>query len=104
MSKISELEMTIKELQNVAILVNEIASSLTEMFHTADSEEEPRETPTQTLSLEEVRAYLAEKSRLGFTAEIRNLLQKYGATKLSSIDPAHYQALLADAEVLGSDE
>ena len=51
-----------------------------------------------------MRAYLAEKSRLGFTAEIRNLLQKYGATKLSLIDPAHYQALLADAEVLGSGE
>ena len=36
----------------------------------------------------------------GHTAEIRALLQKYGASKLSQIDPAHYKALLAEAEVL----
>jgi len=28
------------------------------------------------------------------------LLQKYGATKLSGVDPKHYAALLKDAEVL----
>ncbi len=46
------------------------------------------------------RAVLADKSRMGFTAEIRALLQKYGATKLSGIGPDNYKALLADAEVL----
>ena len=45
---------------------------------------------------------LADKSRMGFTAEIRALLQKYGAAKLSGIDPANYKALVADAEVLGN--
>ena len=53
------------------------------------------------LTLEQVRAVLADKSRMGFTAEIRTLLQKYGAAKLSGIDPVHYKALVADAEVLG---
>ena len=43
---------------------------------------------------------LADKSRQGHTAEIRTLLQKYGASKLSQIDPAHYKALLAEAEEL----
>lgn len=38
---------------------------------------------------------------MGFTAEIRSLLQKYGAAKLSGIDPVHYEALVAEAEVLG---
>lgn len=52
------------------------------------------------LSLEEVRAILPEKSRAGFTAQIQQLLEKYGACKLSKIDPAHYQALLKDAEEL----
>ena len=54
------------------------------------------------MSLEEVRAILAEKSRDGFTAQIRDLLQKYGASKLSEIDPGNYMALVADAEVLGN--
>ena len=52
------------------------------------------------IALEQVRAVLAEKSRKGHTVEIRSLLQKYGADKLSKIDPANYKALLADAEVL----
>ncbi len=52
------------------------------------------------LTLEEVRAVLAEKSRSGHTEEVRELLAKHGADKLSEIDPAEYPALLAEAEVL----
>ena len=58
---------------------------------------EPEEKP---LTLEEVRAVLAEKSRAGHTAEVKELLNKHGADKLSEIDPAEYAALLAEAEVL----
>ena len=52
------------------------------------------------LTLEQVRAVLAEKSRAGHTAEVRALLLKHGADKLSEVDPAEYPALLADVEVL----
>lgn len=55
---------------------------------------------TKPVTLEQVRAALAEKSQLGFTANVRSLLEKYGAPKLSQIDPANYAALLADAEAL----
>ena len=61
------------------------------------AKQEPEEKP---LTLEEVRAVLAEKSREGHTAEVKELLNKHGADKLSEIDPAEYPALLADAEVL----
>ena len=54
------------------------------------------------IKLEDVRAVLAEKSRAGHTAEVRTLLQKYGASKLSAVDPANYEALLKDAEVIGN--
>ena len=54
----------------------------------------------KTIALEEVRAVLAEKSRNGHTAQVRELLIKHGANKLSEIDPAKYAALLKDAEVL----
>ena len=52
------------------------------------------------LTLEQVRAALAEKSRAGHTAEVKALLIKHGADKLSDIDPAEYPVLLAEAEVL----
>jgi len=61
------------------------------------AKQEPEEKP---LTLEEVRAVLAEKSRSGHTEEVRALLNKHGADKLSEIDPTEYAALLAEAEVL----
>ena len=62
--------------------------------------EKPAAPAEPALTLEQVRAVLANKSRQGHTAEIRALLQKYGASKLSGIAPANYKALLADVEVL----
>lgn len=50
--------------------------------------------------LEQVRGVLADKSRSGKTAEVRAIIQKYGADRLSGIDPKDYPAVLADAEVL----
>ena len=54
----------------------------------------------QKLTLEDVRGILAEISANGHGAEIRELLKKYGQTKLSEINPKDYPALLKDAEVL----
>ena len=65
---------------------------------TAAKKEEKAEP--KPLTLEQVRAALAEKSRAGHTAEVKALLLKHGADKLSDIDPAEYPALLAEAEVL----
>ena len=102
MGRISELELAIKDLRSAAATINEVANTLAEMFSTTADEAPDAATPAEPqLTLEQVRAVLADKSRMGFTAEIRSLLQKYGAPKLSGIDPANYKALVADAEVLG---
>ncbi len=99
MGKISELDTTIKDLRNAAAAINGIADTLAKMFSTVSADEAPA---APALTLEQVRAVLADKSRAGHTAEVRVLLQKYGASRLSSVDPASYEALLADAEVLGN--
>mgnify|MGYP003611214433 CR=1 FL=1 len=52
------------------------------------------------ISIEMVRAVLAEKSRDGKTREVKALLMKYDAGKLSGVKPEDYEALLAEAEVL----
>lgn len=61
---------------------------------------EPMQEPEPQLKLEDVRAVLADMSRKGHTAEIRELLGKYGAAKLSGVDSANYRALLKDVEGL----
>ena len=54
------------------------------------------------VTLEDVRAVLGQ-IQAGMTAEVRELITKYGGTKLSDIDSAQYKALLAEAEVLGNE-
>ena len=105
MSKMSDMAMTIEELRNAAAAINDAANWLSEQF-SGTSEEAPAKKPAAKeekkpeLKLEDVRAVLAEKSRAGHTAAIRTILQKYGASKLSGVDPKHYAALLKDVEVL----
>ena len=63
------------------------------------------ETPKaekKEVTLEEVRVRLANLSRNGHTKEVKALLLKYGAEKLSAIDKSKYEALLADAEGIGN--
>lgn len=107
MSKMAEMAQTIEELRTAAASINAAADWLYQQFSGDDDKAQATEAPAKKeskpeLKLEDVRAVLAEKSRAGHTAEVRALLQKYGAAKLSEIDPANYEALLQDAEVIGN--
>lgn len=102
MGKMSELDLAIQGVQRTA---DELIATCKELMalcgnkEAADVIESPAPNP-KPITLEQVRAVLAEKSRAGYTAEVRALLEKYGAAKLSEIDPTKYSALLKDAEVL----
>ena len=101
MSRMSDMAQTIEDLRSAAAAISDTADWLTKTFSGEPQAEDALVSPPEPeLTLEQVRAVLADKSRQGHTAEIRALLQKYGASKLSQIDPADYKALLAEAEVL----
>ena len=107
MSKMAEMAQTIEELRTAAASINVAADWLYQQFSGDDDEAKVTEAPAKKkpkleLKLEDVRAVLAEKSRAGHTAEVRALLKKYGAAKLSEINPANYEALMKDAEVIGN--
>ena len=108
MSKMAEMAQTIEELRIAAASINAAADWLYQQFpDNENSTQEPAKAPVKKEAkpqpkLEDVRAVLAEKSRSGHTAEVRALLKKYGAAKLSEIDPANYEALLQGAEVIGN--
>ena len=59
------------------------------------------ETETHKATLEDVRAVLLEKRRTGHADEIRALLAKHNAAKLTEVNPEDYDALLKDAEEIG---
>ena len=102
MSKMSEMSATIEELRKCAAAISDAANWLAEKFSGNEAPETPTPVKEPPLTLEAVRAVLADKSRAGFTSQIRSLLQKYDADKLSGVDPANYKALLADAEELNN--
>ena len=102
MSKMSEMASTIEELRKCAAVISDAANWLAEQFSGEETPKAPAPAKEPPLTLEAVRAVLANKSRAGYTAQIRSLLQKYGADKLSGVDPANYKALLADAEELNN--
>ncbi|MBS6261683.1 MAG: DNA ligase [Clostridium sp.] len=110
MGKMSELAAELAELKRCGEALIGISETLTEIFSGTDAEpaaETKEEKPaikterTKKVTLAEVRAVLAEKSRQGHTAEVKKLLSRYGADKLSEVDPAKYGELKAEAEVLG---
>lgn len=53
-----------------------------------------------TIKIEQIRSVLAKKSQAGKTADVRELLRKFGATKLSEISQDSYPELLKAAEEL----
>jgi hypothetical protein len=102
MSKMADVAEIINALRDAASTIDTLADNLTDLFSYSNRTPEIAPTPEKAMTLEEVRAILAEKSRDGFTAQVRDLLLKYGANKLSELDPTSYKALVADAEVLGN--
>jgi len=106
MDKTKLLLTVASDLRKLADSVQAIANAMADTVPADNARSEPP-TPAakpkvkeKAVTLEQVRAVLADKSHDGFTAEVRALLEKHGAKKLSEIDPANYDVLLADAEEL----
>jgi hypothetical protein len=104
LSKVKLLLDVVSDMRSLADSIEVVCNAMTE------SDAAPEEAPaTKTepakepdIPLEKVRMVLAEKSQLGFTAEVRAIIGKYGADKLSAVDKAYYADILKDAEVLGN--
>ena len=109
MSKMNELSMVAIELKRCGYALIGLSESLAGLFSGSDDTQSNVDpTPdssvpqSKPITLEMVRSVLAEKSRAGYTANVRALLEKHGAAKLSEINSEEYAALLAEAEVLGN--
>lgn len=95
MSKMSELSQVLDEMVSCGENLIQAAKTLKDIFSSTKEEK-------KSVSLEDVRAVLAEKSRRGFTKEVKEIISKHGADRLSGIDPSEYESLLSEAEVIGN--
>ena len=99
----NKTELFKKVIDDVGNLHRSLQAFYESIIADTDFEEIPDvEESAPVVTLEEVRAVLAEKSRMGMTAAVRNLLNKYGAEKLSTLDPKYYTEILKRAEDLNN--
>lgn len=100
---VSDMRSLADSLQAVCDAMAESEPTDADKKPTTVKESEPKKTAksaNKKIKLEDVRAVLAEKSQAGMTAGVREIIQKYGAAKLSEVDSKHYADILKDAEGL----
>lgn len=63
-------------------------------------EKDAMDSSKKEVTVEDIRAVLAQKSQDGKSKEIKELLGKFGAVKLSAVKQEDFPALLQEAQVL----
>ena len=112
MKLINALNTLIAALQEIAGEETKAELSTFENIYTPPELEEPSAQPTEEktsaetqkaeVTHDDVRAALAEKSRLGFKNEVKALMKKYGADKVSALPQDKCAEILKEAEKIGS--
>lgn len=108
--KMSDTTIIIEEIRKCGEALTKIAEVLSDNLEETSSDQETptvQETsetmatePKEKITLEEVRAVLAEKSRNGFTTEVKALIRKFGVEKLSDIEESRFADVLAEVEAI----
>lgn len=97
------IKIEIPAISELADAIHVLASS----YHEASKPETKSKATTAPLesrreeteiTMSQVRAKLAALSQSGKQAEVRELIQKHGGTKLSDVPKENYAALMQDAE------
>ena len=71
---------------------------ITQLENSKDDNYKEDNKEEKLLTLEEVRATLAQKSKEGFTDKVKDLINYYGCCKLSEIDSKYYAEILERVE------
>ena len=106
MSKTKHLLDVVDGLRSLADSLEQVADSIA--GNTPTDQTEPgkyTEPPTPPIppalpTIDQVRAVLVEKNSQGKTREVKALLYKYDAGKLSNVKPEDYPALMEEAKRL----
>ena len=101
MRSLADVVEAIAETYNDTVLTVDTTAAVIEAEEPKQIEEkQPKKEEKKELTFEEVRAVLATKSREGHAAEVKAILTEFGVEKISDIEPAQYEELLAKVEVI----
>ena len=99
MSKTKLLLDVVEDIRRLADSLHAVADTMAGNTPSEDSipDSVPQKHTSQQVTIDQVRAVLAEKSGDGKTQEVKALLFKYDAGKLSGVKPEDYAALMEEA-------
>ena len=105
MSKMKLLLVVVDDMRRLADSLQTVADTL---VGNTDADNQPDQLPAPqpekpkapVITIDQVRAVLAEKSGQGKTKEVKALLYKYDAGKLSGVKPEDSPALMEEAQKL----
>lgn len=105
MSKMKLLLDVVDDMRRLADSLQTVADSIVSNTDADDQPDQqlttqPEKPKVPVISIDQVRAVLAEKSGQGKTKEVKALLYKYDAGKLSGVKPEDYPALMEEAQRL----
>ena len=105
MSKMKLLLDVVDDMRRLADSLQTVADSIAGNTDADDQlDQQPAPQPEKpkapVITIDQVRAVLAEKSGQGKTKEVKALLYKYDAGKLSGVNPEDYPALMEEAQKL----
>lgn len=83
------MEDMVTKLRTAAKLINEVADEL-------------GKSAEKSVTFTDVRTILAEKAGKGFADEVKALIKKHNATKLSDIPETEYADVVKEAEAIGN--
>jgi len=102
------IEVDKKTVQKVLKAIRPAAETIIRMadsYESSDEDIQPNlpeigkeEKQTKQYSFTEVRSLLTEKSRDGFTEQVKTLVKKYGNGKLSEVKPECFPSLMLEAQ------
>lgn len=96
-----------KLLKQVLEDLNNLNQSMSELVNAVEFDEDhnhiDEDQKVIDIRLEQVRGVLAEKSRDGFTKEVKSLIQSFGANRLSDVKESDYPSLLEKAKEITCD-
>lgn len=105
MSKMKLLLDVVDDMRRLADSLQTVADSIAGNTDADDQPDQqpapqPEKSKAPVITIDQVRAVLAEKSGQGKTKEVKALLYKYDAGKLSGVKPEDYPALMEEAQKL----
>lgn len=103
MSRIKLLLDVVDDMRALADSVQAVAEAMAQndqRIEPTPEKQEPPQPEASAISLEQLRARLGEISRAGYTSAVHSMIQRYGVTHLSKVDPKDYAELLQEAEGL----